>query len=467
MNGNKPDIPAGTSFGSLFTERIVAHNRVAYYPYPACGVLVLMVIDELLVGQAAANNPDVADALTQVATNTEATVLSQDSVPPPSDAIQIWRLNETPGDKPYPDVADAVWNVRSILTANGIPLEQVAPNHVLVPAYDYHACPWGPPDEPDKDPLGLGEASDSVKVTVIDSGFKAEGPIQTRVKARYGKWFTQTSPSATLKYEWVSEPGTESDGNGDGFLDALVGHANFVAGVIAQACPAATIDVVSHNGAFVEVDSPDTPISTEASVARSLFETLHEGVPGSDVINVGFAFPTLPAAVPTGIVVDGPPTLSFKVVLDSVRDREAVVIVAPAGNQSCSTPQYPAAFHLTYPNVVGVASITRADAPERSSFSNYGSWVACCTQGQDVVSTFIDGWSGSTEEPDPSGALPTKTFSGWASWSGTSFAAPKVAGEIARRASTGTAPLTCWNDLISGIATIPNLGVNLSGLPPT
>ena len=75
----------------------------------------------------------------------------------------------------------------------------------------------------------------------------------------------------------------------------------------------------------------------------------------------------------------------------------------------------------------------------RRSFSNHGDWVTCCTEGENVVSTFVTGWSGPTEDAEPQGSpnagtQPTKNFSsGWASWSGTSFAAPKVAAAIARR----------------------------------
>ena len=98
-----------------------------------------------------------------------------------------------------------------------------------------------------------------------------------RVKeATYGRWFAR-DPTKPEGYTWVQEtaanPGVDPlDQDGDGRLDALVGHANFVAGVVAQACPTATLEVVSHNGAFVNSDDADTPIPTEASVALSLWE---------------------------------------------------------------------------------------------------------------------------------------------------------------------------------------------------
>ena len=40
------------------------------------------------------------------------------------------------------------------------------------------------------------------------------------------------------------------DADSDGVLDALAGHANFVAGLIAQGCPQAEITIRNHNGGF-------------------------------------------------------------------------------------------------------------------------------------------------------------------------------------------------------------------------
>jgi len=149
------------------------------------------------------------------------------------------------------------------------------------------------------------------------------------------------------------------------------------------------------------------------------------------------------------------------------------VIVAPAGNQNTTTAQYPAAFHNTHPNVVGVGSLARNG--ERSEFSNYGDWVACCTEGEYVISTFInadrDDWHTEDAEP-PSypnpGTWPPKDFrGGWASWSGTSFAAPKVAGEIARLKAGGLASsLAAWNALqATGLPKgAPDMGVQLPNL---
>ncbi|HTZ73086.1 MAG TPA: S8 family serine peptidase, partial [Candidatus Aquilonibacter sp.] len=81
-----------------------------------------------------------------------------------------------------------------------------------------------------------------------------------------------------------------------------------------------------------------------------------------------------------------------------------LILVAAAGNESTSSPVYPAAFDG---QVMGIASTTDWDT--LSSFSNYGNtdvWIAA--PGEYVISTF------------PGGT--------YASSSGTSFSSPLVAG---------------------------------------
>jgi subtilisin family serine protease len=102
-----------------------------------------------------------------------------------------------------------------------------------------------------------------------------------------------------------------------------------------------------------------------------------------------------------------------------------IVLVAAAGNQSETTPFWPAAF----PWCVGVGSMTR-DGQRRSWFSNHGAWVDVYAPGEDIVNayarmkykTMVDG-----EVRD--------TSAGIVKWSGTSFSTPIVTGLIAARMS--------------------------------
>jgi thermitase len=79
-----------------------------------------------------------------------------------------------------------------------------------------------------------------------------------------------------------------------------------------------------------------------------------------------------------------------------------VVNVASAGNAGNTSKNYPAA----YSNVIAVASSTQSDG--RSSFSTYGYWVDVAAPGSNILSTYNNGK--------------------YTNMSGTSMAAPHVAG---------------------------------------
>jgi hypothetical protein len=117
-----------------------------------------------------------------------------------------------------------------------------------------------------------------------------------------------------------------------------------------------------------------------------------------------------------------------------------VPVVAAAGNQSSDRPFYPAAF-AAYPQPENAAPVLSVGAlnPNRhvAMFSNEGPWVSCYATGAGLVSTYPCEAKGS-RMPDrraKSSILnrhreshdPDDFSSGYAVWSGTSFAAPLAA----------------------------------------
>lgn len=104
---------------------------------------------------------------------------------------------------------------------------------------------------------------------------------------------------------------------------------------------------------------------------------------------------------------------------------DGVVVVAAAGNFSTTRPFWPAA--LT--GVIGVAAL--ADDGRLADFSNTGEWVDAAAPGVDVVSSHVHLRTSNNGEP--------RRY-GFARWSGTSFAAPRVAAEVAAELHAGHEP---------------------------
>jgi subtilisin family serine protease len=105
-----------------------------------------------------------------------------------------------------------------------------------------------------------------------------------------------------------------------------------------------------------------------------------------------------------------------------LRRHPGTVLVVAAGNDGSDRPFWPAAYDWC----TAVGALTHG-GDARTGWTNYGYWVDVYASGENIVVPFPNGIY---EYLD--GFLVNFT-QGHAIWSGTSFAAPAVAGMIARR----------------------------------
>lgn len=253
------------------------------------------------------------------------------------------------------------------------------PNHILRGEPEYTGGPFNAPTLRGQLPAPVWtDEGRPVNVAVLDTGITAH------------PWFTSTPwwPEVTAdQLDPVAE-------NGDYELEAQSGHGTFVAGVLLQKAPNARL--------WIERVLDDIGVCDELALLHGL-DRIHrrEKATGTrvDIVNLslgGYAHADHPSLV----------------VADALhRFGVQTVLVTAAGNNGADRPFWPAAFK----DCLAVG----AKAP----FSDRGWWVDAHAPGVDVA-----------------GPFPTRNGAGgiepcYATWSGTSFAAPYVAGAIARLAN--------------------------------
>lgn len=194
-----------------------------------------------------------------------------------------------------------------------------------------------------------------------------------------------------------------------GLLDADAGHGSVVVGIVQQVVPPATV------GSYRVADSDG--ITTSFDVAAKMRLAVQQG---ATILNLSLG---------TGTEDGNPPIALEDVVDELLQNNPEVLIVCAAGNDASTAKVWPAAFAETHANVVAVAALDAAGAP--APWSSHGSWVTCSTIGEGIASTYVVG----TEDGPLIGDPTPDTFhppNPWAVWTGTSFAAPQIAGAVAR-----------------------------------
>jgi hypothetical protein len=227
----------------------------------------------------------------------------------------------------------------------------------------------------------------------------------------------------------------------EGILDPDAGHGTFIAGLIRQQAPDAdilSIRVMPSDGAVPEHVLHDALVMLQCRQEEAQASGRAEDIVDIVCLSLGY-YPEL--------VLPGSRPFLFEPI--EALGRCGVAVVAAAGNDATTREMYPAGFAPHRGgcvedfdrNCVPVVSVG-AENPDGTValFSNSGPWVTCTAPGAALVSTFPkfqasaqaafrfqgpDGVVRSTIDPDD-------FTSGFAIWSGTSFAAPVVAGRMAR-----------------------------------
>ncbi len=255
-------------------------------------------------------------------------------------------------------------------------------------------------------PKLAGAGSKAVIIGILDSGL-AGGSDNTD-----GLRPTELGTAPASLARIAGDPDLPSQPMGqepaDNYLDPVAGHGTFIAGIIEQLTPGCRIDVKC-----VFEPEGDVDVSTLGPTLSEMMSSLEPAI-------VNFSF--------GGTGRDE----MFESVIDHYHRCEGVVFVAAAGNEGSCVEQYPAAL----PSVIGVAALgPTGPAP----FSNYGPWVDACAPGTDLVSSFFAKFDG--DAPRING-IDSDDFEQWATWSGTSFAAPVVVAALAREMVAGTCSAT-------------------------
>ncbi len=217
----------------------------------------------------------------------------------------------------------------------------------------------------------VASQGDAVVVAILDTGVDFTHPALAGRLTTSGYDFVDDDADP-------SETSNGIDDDGDGQVDELAGHGTFVAGLITLVAP----DVY-----IMPLRVLDSEGGGRAFVLAEAIQYAVEH--GANVINLSLSTPYYSRAMENSL---------------KAANEQGVVVVAAAGNSNADSLVYPASGY----KVVSVTAIDEND--HKARFANYGSLVDLSAPGAGL-----------------SGPVP----GGYAIWSGTSMAAPLVAGEAA------------------------------------
>ncbi len=274
-------------------------------------------------------------------------------------------------------------------------------------------------------------------VAILDTGCGEHSWLPTSIVTRY----PALDNHVIGVHDTLSDPDLHGDlaGAFDGALDTSAGHGTFIAGIVRQVCPEAdliSVRVADSQGNILE----GAFMLAVRSLVKLMARSPRQGGRHIDVINLSL-----------GYYHETPEDDLFDRTLGELllaARRRGCAVVCSAGNDATDRPTFPAAL-WKWSNAEFTAPDPKSAAPHLAVgalnpngtvalFSNIGRWVTTYAPGASILSTYphFDGGMQADVRNDRDGRTretidPDDFRGGFALWSGTSFAAPYVAGMLA------------------------------------
>lgn len=315
-----------------------------------------------------------------------------------------------------------------------------------LPAYDGHAEPFGRPGYGTRTPVYWGGRDPWRSKPVGD-----RRPVVCVMDTGIGQhpWFThgvrELRNYAGVTVGMPETPTTDPELHGltpdlTGLLGRDAGHGTFIAGLIRQYCPSAQILAVPVMASDGSADDTTFQRALVLVLLRHL-ESLEAGHDDGiiDVLSLSLGYYH---EKPEDLAAD-----SIIYPLLSKFGESGVAVVCAAGNDATLTPMFPAAFasnagsrHSADRVPLMTVGALNPDGKTIAIYSNAGPWVSTHRRATAVVSTIPVTFDASIQSgirvDSPVGVRasvdPDNFSSGFALWSGTSFAAPVLAGQLAQ-----------------------------------